>query len=111
MAFFDRVLENVRNLPSVVAAGVIDNVPLGDGGSHQPIAVEGYPTLPMSEQPEVDVRAIGAGYVDSLRIPLLSGRDFNRSDIADRPPVALISTRPWLTSSGQTRVRSASTSG
>jgi len=91
VAFFDRVLENVRNLPSVVAAGVIDNVPLGDGGSHQPIAVEGYPTLPMSEQPEVDVRAISAGYVDSLRIPLLNGRDFNSSDIAGRPPVALIS--------------------
>ena len=70
VAFFDRVLENVRTLPSVVAAGIIDDVPLGDGGSHQPIAVEGYPTLPMSEQPEVDVRAISPGYVDSLRIPL-----------------------------------------
>ena len=91
VAFFDRVLENVRTLPSVVAAGIIDNVPMGDGGSHQPIAVEGYPTLPMSEQPEVDVRAISAGYVASLRIPLLSGRDFNSSDIAGRPPVALIS--------------------
>jgi len=91
VAFFDRVLESVRTLPSVVAVGVIDNVPLGDGGSHQPIAVEGYPTLPMSEQPEVDVRAISAGYVDSLRIPLLKGRDFNSSDIAGRPPVALIS--------------------
>jgi predicted permease len=91
VAFFDRVLENVRALPSVVAAGIIDNVPMGDGGSHQPIAVEGYPTLPMSEQPEVDVRAISAGYVDSLRIPLLKGRDFNSSDIAGRPPVALIS--------------------
>jgi predicted permease len=85
------VLESVRTLPGVVAAGIIDNVPLGDGGSHQPIAVEGYPTLPMSEQPEVDVRAIGPGYVDSLRIPLLSGRDLNNSDIASRPPVALIS--------------------
>ena len=91
VAFFDRVLENVRTLPSVVAAGIIDDVPLGDGGSHQPIAAEGYPTLPMSEQPEVDVRAISAGYVNSLRIPLLSGRDLNSSDIDGRPPVALIS--------------------
>jgi putative ABC transport system permease protein len=91
VAFFDRVLENVRTLPSVVAAGIIDNIPLGDGGSHQPIAVEGYPTLPMSEQPEVDVRAISPGYMGSLRIPLLSGRDLDSSDIAGRPPVALIS--------------------
>jgi predicted permease len=91
VAFFDRVLEGVRTLPGVVSAGFIDDVPLGDGGSHQPIAVEGYPTLPMSEQPEVDVRAISPGYVGSLRIPLLSGRDLNSSDIDGRPPVALIS--------------------
>jgi predicted permease len=90
-AFFDRVLEKVRSLPGVMSAGIIDDIPLGMGGSHQPIAVEGYPTLPMSEQPEVDVRAISAGYVDSLRIPVLSGRDLNNSDIAGRPPVALIS--------------------
>ena len=33
VAFFDRVLENVRTLPSVVAAGLLINVPIGDGGS------------------------------------------------------------------------------
>ena len=89
--FFQRVLERVRSLPGVVSAGVVDAIPLGGNGSHQPIAVEGYPSLPMSEQPEVDVRLISAGYVSALHIPVLRGRDFGDSDIAGRPATILIS--------------------
>jgi putative ABC transport system permease protein len=91
IAFFERVLQRVRSLPGVVSAGVVDSIPLGGGGSHQPIAVEGYPALPMSEQPEVDVRVISAGYVSALHIPILRGRDFNDSDRVDSPGTVLIS--------------------
>jgi putative ABC transport system permease protein len=91
ISFFDRVLERIRALPGVVAAGVIDDVPLGMGGSHQPIAVEGRPVVPMAEQPEVDVRVISPGYMSSLRIPVLRGRDFDNADIAGRPLTTLIS--------------------
>ncbi len=91
VAFFDRVLDRVRSLPGVMSAGVVDSIPLGGGGSHEPIAVEGYPVVPMSEQPEVDVRRISAGYVSALHIPILRGRDFNDSDRADSPETVLIS--------------------
>jgi predicted permease len=90
ISFFERVLDRVRPLPGVVAAGVVDDIPLS-GGSHQPISVEGRPVVPMAEQPEVDVRMISAGYMNALRIPLLRGRDFNASDIAGRPATILIS--------------------
>jgi predicted permease len=53
-SFFERVLQRVRVLPGVEAAGVIDGMPLSDEGSHQPVAIEGRPALPMSEQPEID---------------------------------------------------------
>jgi putative ABC transport system permease protein len=91
VSFFERVLERVRTLPGVVAAGVIDDIPLGGNGSHQPIAVEGQPVVPMSEQPEVDVRLTSAGYMSALRIPILRGRDFDNSDVAGRPATILIS--------------------
>src|SRR5215469_3900486 len=91
ISFFERVLDRVRPLPGVMAAGVVDDIPLGGGGSHQPISVEGRPVVPMAEQPEVDVRMISAGYLNALRIPLLRGRDFNASDIAGRPATILIS--------------------
>ena len=91
ISFFERVLERVRTLPGVVAAGVIDDAPLSGNGSHQPIAVEGRPAVPMSEQPEVDVRLISAGYMNAFRIPILRGRDFDHTDVVGRPPTTLIS--------------------
>ena len=91
ISFFERTLERIRALPSVTAAGVIDDVPLGGGGSHQPIAVEGRAIVPMAEQPEVDVRRISAGYLSALQIPVLRGRDFDSSDVAGRPSTILIS--------------------
>lgn len=91
ISFFDRTLERIRALPGVTAAGLIDDIPLGGGGSHQPIAVEGRPVVPMSEQPEVDVRIISAGYLNALRVPVLRGRDFDNSDVSGRPSTILIS--------------------
>jgi len=91
LSFYNRVLERVRALPGVVSAGVIDDIPFGIDRSHQPIAVEGRPVVPMSEQPEVDVSIASDGYMSALRIPILRGRDFTNADIAGRPPVVLIS--------------------
>jgi putative ABC transport system permease protein len=89
--FFTQVLQRVRALPGVEAAGVIDDIPLDNGGSHQPIAIEGRPVVAMSEQPEMDVRLASTGYFSAMHIPVLRGRDFGESDIAGRPAVVLIS--------------------
>ena len=91
VAFFERVLQRVRTLPGIESAGVIDAAPLTGNGSHQPVAIEGRPALAMSDQPEVDVRMISAGYMRSLRIPIVRGRDFNDADVMGRPAVILIS--------------------
>lgn len=91
ISFFERVLEQVHATPGVESAGVIDNLPLDNGGSHQPVAIEGQPVVPMADQPEVDVRVISPGYLRATRVPLLRGRDLTDSDVAGRTPVVLIS--------------------
>jgi predicted permease len=88
--FFDQVLQKVRSLPGVQSAGAVDDLPL-IGGSNQPVAVEGQPLQPMSEQPELQVRVITPGYVSAMRIPLKRGRDFTDSDGPDSPAVVLVS--------------------
>jgi putative ABC transport system permease protein len=88
--FFQRVLEQVRAVPGVEAAGVIDDLPLA-GGSHQPIAIEGRPVVPMADQPEVDVRSISSGYLAAMHIPLKSGRYIGDSDTPNSPAVIVIS--------------------
>jgi putative ABC transport system permease protein len=99
ISFFERILQQVRATPGVEFAGLIDDLPLDNGGSHQPISIEGQPVLPMADQPEVDVRLVSAGYLRALRIPLLRGRDISASDAAGSTPVVLISeslaTRFW----------------
>ena len=45
----------------------------------------------MADQPEVDVRLISPGYMDAMHVPLVRGRDFDDSDVADRPGAVLIS--------------------
>jgi putative ABC transport system permease protein len=91
IAFFDRVLSQVRSLPGVTSAGLIDSLPLSGDGSHQPVAIEGRPVLPLSEQPEVDTRVVSSGYLNTMRVPLHRGREFSETDATDRPAVVLIS--------------------
>jgi putative ABC transport system permease protein len=91
ISFFERVLQKVRAMPGVDSAAVIDDLPMGGGGSHQPVSIEGQPVVPMADQPEVDVRLISPGYLRTMRVPLLRGRDLSDSDVAGRTPAVLIS--------------------
>ena len=49
------------------------------GYSSAPIAVEGYDSQP-DEQPTADCNEVGPGYLATLGIPLVSGREFTRAD-------------------------------
>ena len=91
ISFFDQVLRQIRATPGVESAGLIDSLPMDGGGSHQPVAVEGQPVVPMADQPEVDVRMISPGYLQAMRVPLLRGRDLNDGDVVDRSHVVVIS--------------------
>jgi len=91
VAFFQEVLTRIRALPGIDSAGVIDDLPLDGGGSHQPFSIEGRPVQQMSDQPEVDVRLISPGYIHAMHIPILRGRDLSDADVAGRPGAVLIS--------------------
>ena len=88
--FFDQVLGRVRSLPGVESAGAVDNLPL-TGGSNQPVAIEGRPAAALSEQPEVSVRIVSAGYFNAMRIPIVQGRTISADDRAESAPVVVIS--------------------
>lgn len=88
--FYRQVLERVRVLPGVESTGAISALPL-TGGSTEPFSIEGQPVVPMADQPEVAVREITAGYLRSLQVPLVSGREISDADTADRPAVVLVS--------------------
>ena len=78
-AFFETAIARMRQLPGVQAASAIDTVPF-TGGSVQPIVVEGRPELLPRDQPTVQVRVVTPGYFETMRIPILRGRDVAASD-------------------------------
>jgi putative ABC transport system permease protein len=77
--FFDTALARIRAIPGVQSAGAIDNLPL-EGGSVQPIVHEGAAELLPRDQPTVAVRKATPGYLQTLRLPLLRGRDLAETD-------------------------------
>ena len=79
-AFFDSALARLRALPGVESAATIDDLPF-EGGSVQPIVLEGRPELLPRDQPTVQVRQVTPGYIRAMRIALLRGRDVADSDV------------------------------
>jgi predicted permease len=53
------------------------------------IAVDGY-EAPPDQQPTAEYNEIGAGYLTTMGIPLVSGREFTRADDERRPLVAIV---------------------
>jgi predicted permease len=90
IAFTGELMRRLRALPGVQAAGATDSLPL-QGGSTQPVAIEGQAAQDMSHQPEVAVRVVTPGFLDSMRIHVVRGRDFSEQDTAGSLPVALVS--------------------
>jgi predicted permease len=78
--FYEMTLQRIRALPGVEAAGAIDNLPV-QGGSIQPIVREGQAELLPRDQPTVAVRKIVPGYLQTMEIPLLRGRDIAPGDV------------------------------
>jgi putative ABC transport system permease protein len=88
--FYDQVLQRVRALPGVQSAAITDDLPL-EGGSMQPVAVEGHPVVEMAHQPEVSVRLLSPQFMRTMGIPILRGREFTDADTASSAPVVLVS--------------------
>ncbi len=90
LQFYDEVLRRVRALPGVQYAAVTDDLPL-EGGSMQPVAVEGHPVVEMAHQPEVSVRLLSPQFMTTMGIPILRGRELTDDDTATSAPVVLVS--------------------
>ncbi len=90
--FYEAALERVRALPGVEAAGVITALPvIGGFGPWNYVHAEGRPAATPAERRGAIRRVVTPGYFEAMGIPLIRGRTFGSSDIADSPNVAVIS--------------------
>jgi predicted permease len=90
LAFYRQALDHVRSLPGVHSASLARSVPLGDNQMSDGIELPGHPSSPRQPPPSVAWNAVSTKYFETLRIPLLRGRDLDESDTAEGPRVALV---------------------
>ena len=88
-AFYQQLLERLRALPGVQAAGVTSSVLLNKVHSSSGILIEGRPA-PNGPRPELPMDSVSPGYFQVLDMPLVQGRQFNEQDKADGLPVAIV---------------------
>jgi putative ABC transport system permease protein len=91
--FWNKFLSEVRALPGVESAAIGGNVPLTDSHSRGDITIEGQPVPEAGSFPHPDRHEVSTGYLRTLGVRLLSGRDFTDADSATAPLVALINAR------------------
>jgi ABC-type lipoprotein release transport system permease subunit len=85
--FHHQLLEQVKGIPGVVAAGTINRLPLtGDAGSGNFLIDNNR-----SKPGYAEYRVTTAEYFSAMAIPLLRGRTFDNSDSANSPHAAVIS--------------------
>jgi putative ABC transport system permease protein len=89
--FFKQLTENVRVMPGVEAAGVVNNVLLSNSIDTLSFNVAGRPPYPLGNTAQANYTLVSPGYFAAMRIPLRKGRTFTDQDRSGTPPVMLVS--------------------
>jgi len=89
LGYYRQIIESVRTVPGVTAAGMVSNVPLSHSEPMK-ARIEGQPSLSDVETPTADVFWISPDYLRVLEIPLKHGRFLTDRDGAG-VPAALVS--------------------
>jgi predicted permease len=100
--FYNQVIQRMEAVPGVVSASVARVAVITGGGRVTSVNVEGRAAasnprlsegrgMTADERELASVNVVSPGFLKTLGIPLLRGRDFNAADSADRPLVAIVS--------------------
>ena len=96
--FYRQLLERMRATPGVEGASLALMAPVGNMQAATGIGVEGAPSFNSSavddeHSPDIiraDYNVVAPGYFQTMKIPLVRGRDFSDADRAGAPQVAII---------------------
>src|SRR5438552_2405983 len=89
-AFHTQLLDRVREIPGVESATLTRLIPFSYGVfSSAPLQIDGYQPAP-DEQLNVSYNEVAEDYFKTLRIPIVAGREFQRTDDENAVPVAII---------------------
>src|SRR5262249_15063212 len=90
--FYKKVVQQVKALPGIQSASLMNNVPAGEFWlSGEEFTIEGRPFTKTVGAPLAITTLIDPNFIQAMGIPLLRGRTFTEHDVKESPGVALIS--------------------
>jgi putative ABC transport system permease protein len=87
---YDRLLAELRARPGTIAAGATSALPLWSDNPNGSAQVEGTPSATGGPPAVSDFRVVSPDYFRTLEIPVRKGREFQESDVAGSPYVAVV---------------------
>ena len=90
LQFYTQLLERIESMPGVEAAGVAYSVPMGYYNDNDWLEVPGYEVPHGEARPIAAYNAVTPGYLRTMSIPLLEGRDFTKADVESSAWVAIV---------------------
>jgi putative ABC transport system permease protein len=88
--FYRQLLERVKSVPGVEAAGVTNYLPLAGGARFVYFCPEGTVCQGIGKDPTTALRQVSADYFDTVRTSILKGRVFTARDTASSAPVVVV---------------------
>ena len=88
--FHRTLIDQVRALPGVRTAGVINRFPLHDGNVTTSVVVDGDPPPAPGTAPSADFRVAGVDYFKTMGISVLAGREFSSADNNDSTAIPAV---------------------
>ena len=79
VVFSRQAIHSIEGMPGVRGAAVIAGVPMRAGSFSGSFTVEGRPDTPV-DRPSARIRVVSPGYFRLMKIPILSGRDYDEHD-------------------------------
>ena len=87
--FYNELLDNLRAVPGVKEAGLASDPLLSGGEWDSSMSVEGHQAKD-GEDMQAFMNAISPAYFQTMGVPLLAGRDFDRRDMKADSKVAIV---------------------
>jgi putative ABC transport system permease protein len=88
--FFERAVNEIGSLPGVRAVSATSMFPLLGSNSNSSLSIEEHPVSDPADKIFVGNEAVTPGYLETIGLPVLEGREFTSLDRPDSPGVIII---------------------
>jgi len=87
--FYDELLPRLSALPGVTSVSAAVPIPLSNNSISVGFTIEGRPVAP-GDEPDSQVSIVTPGFFQTLRVPVVSGREFLPTDDSKAPAVVIV---------------------